>query len=246
MESILSSFLPAIRSLTLPLTKEEMLTERFLIERAGELEMYYSPHNEYINTHAKVVMVGITPGWTQLKTAYEQVIKGIEEDHSHKQILEAAKIAAGFSGSIRKNLTDMLDQLGLPELFNIESSFSLFKENRPLLHTTSVIKYPVFIHGKNYTGHRPKIDQSDLLSYYAYQSFREELEQIEPYALIIPLGKTVEAVFEKLQEEKKLPRHTYLSGFPHPSGANGHRMKQFNHNKNMLTSILQSWISTTT
>jgi hypothetical protein len=237
----LSSYLSAIGSLSHPLTKEELLTERFLIEKSGDLKMYYAPHNEYINARAKVVLVGITPGWTQMKTAYEQVTRSVEQHHSTEQILMEAKTAAGFSGTIRKNLTDMLDQIGLPKVLNIDCSMSLFNEHRPLLHTTSIIKHPVFIQDRNYTGHNPDINQSPLLSYYAYQVFKEELEQLKTNALVIPLGKTVEGVFQKLEEEKQLPRHTYLTGFPHPSGANGHRVKQFTQNKKEMTSVVESW-----
>lgn len=173
MQTKLSSYLPAISSLSLPLTKEILLSERFLMEQSGDLKMYYAPHNEYINKKAKVVLVGITPGWTQMKSAYEEVLNSIEMQHTHKQILQAAKSAAGFSGAIRKNLTDMLDQCGLPDLLNIEGSLSLFHEHRPFLHTTSIIKYPVFNLGRNYTGHKPDINQSPLLSRYAYNELTE-------------------------------------------------------------------------
>jgi hypothetical protein len=241
LESKLPSYLSEISSLSLPLTKETLLTPRFLLEKSGNLEMYYAPHNEYINTKAKIVLIGITPGWTQMRTAYEQTLQSLDLNQSQNQILEAAKMAAGFSGPIRKNLIAMLDQAGLSKFLNIDSTLSLFHENRRLVHTASVIKYPVFLHGQNYTGHRPGIGQLDLLSYYSMGIFPEELQQIGPGALLIPLGRTVESVLQHLKKEAKLPSHTLLTGFPHPSGANGHRIKQFQHNKDHMASIIKEW-----
>ena len=43
-------------------TKAELLIEDLLIDKEKNIEIYYAPHNEYINPKAKVLIVGITPG----------------------------------------------------------------------------------------------------------------------------------------------------------------------------------------
>jgi hypothetical protein len=58
-------------------------------------------------------------------------------------------------------------------------------------------------------------------------------------ALIIPLGKTVEEMLQLLVSEDKLDDHRCLWGFPHPSGANGHRFKQFASQRDNMTKTLQ-------
>lgn len=239
----LKPFLPSIQTLPIdrPLTKQDLLTERFLIERDEDMEIYYSPHNEYINNEAKVVIVGITPGWRQMKTAYEQFTKKMTSGVNLETCLIETKKAARFAGSMRTNLTSMLDQCGIPKTLGIAHSSDLFGESSYLLHTTSLIKYPVFIKEKNYTGHQPAINRSLLLQQYAYHEFPKELAHITSPALIIPLGKTVEQVILKLIEEQKLSDHTYLIGFPHPSGANGHRVKQFQQQKSQLLNKVKSW-----
>jgi hypothetical protein len=239
----IDKYLPAIESLNpdIELTKEDLLTESFLIQREGNLEVYYAPHNEYINTKAKIIIVGITPGWSQMQTAYKKLVDDLSVGIPLDQILIHTKKAASFAGSMRRYLIEMLDECGIPELLNTESSSSLFNEKRYLLHTTSVIKYPVFHLGKNYTGHRPKIEHSEVLSYYAYKEFPIELNSISSSALVIPLGKTVEQIIEKLLNDGKLVNHIYLFGFPHPSGANGHRKKQFAHEKEKLKSLIKNW-----
>lgn len=235
----LPQFLPEIQKLT-NINKQNLLTDSFLLESEGALSMFYAPHNEYINTGADVIIVGITPGWNQMKTAYNQLLKSIEEGEPLEKMLKSVKIAASFSGTMRKYLTGMLDKIGLADALYIDSSAQLFTTHRSFLHTTSVIKYPVFYKGKNYTGHTPAIDQSALLKYYAYEVFPKELAQITKPALVIPLGKTTENVIRNMQNANT--QHTHLYGFPHPSGANGHREKQFQENRKLLQKLIREWI----
>jgi hypothetical protein len=240
---MLHSFLSAIQTLPAdrPLTKENLLTNSFLIEKHNDIDMYYAPHNEYINNNAKIVIVGITPGWTQMKMAFEQFIKSYASGAALEFCLKESKKAAGFAGPMRRNLLAMLDQCGIPETLGLPGASSLFRENGNFLHTTSIIKYPVFINGQNYTGHRPSIERAAFLQNYACKAFPNELASIQGNALVIPLGKTVERVIFKLAEADKLPDHTYLTGFPHPSGANGHRIKQFHLQKKQLWDQVKSW-----
>lgn len=238
----IQAFLPAIKRLPInkTLTKADLLTKPFLMEQSKDLSMYYAPHNDYINEAAKIVIVGITPGWHQMRTAFEQLLRGMALQQDMEQLLKETKTAASFAGTMRSNLVEMLDQCHIPDVVHI-SSASLFRENRHLIHTTSLVKYPVFYKGKNYTGHNPDINQSSLLTNYAYQGFPEEMANIQQHALVIPLGKMTEQVIRRQLAEERLPDHTYLLGFPHPSGANGHRKKQFLEEKEQLISTIHSW-----
>lgn len=244
----LNDFLPAIQSLdpNSYFTKGDLLIGSFLITKEANIQMYYAPHNEYVNKKAKVIIVGITPGWQQMKNAFRQFIISQAAKEGIENSLYHAKIAARFSGTMRKNLIEMLDQCDLPGILNISSSAYLFKENHELLHTTSVIKYPVFVNGKNYTGHQPKIHQSSLLWHYAYHEFANEISKIVQPALVIPLGKAVDQIILKLFAQQKLPYHYYVSGFPHPSGANGHRIKQFHREKQSIQETINKWAHTLT
>lgn len=232
-------FLPEIKKVT-EVTKEQLVTDNFLIEKENELAMFYAPHNEYINTEAKVIIVGITPGWNQMKVAYEQLIQSLEYGLPTHTALKNAKIAASFSGIMRNNLTKMLDEIGLAGALKIRTTNSLFTSYRDNLHTTSVIKYPVFLKEKNYTGHIPAIDQSTLLKRYAYEEFPKEIAEMNHPTLIIPLGKATEHIVRGTLG--KYTEHTYLFGFPHPSGANGHRKRQLLENKDQLKQKVKQWI----
>jgi len=220
------------------LLKEDLLVGDFLMKHEGNLEMYYAPHNEYINPSAKVVIIGLTPGWTQMRIAMQEAKAGLEEGLSDEDVCRKAKEAAGFAGTMRIHLTDMLDALELHRHLNITSSSELFQGRRMLLHTTSLLRFPVFVAKKNYNGTHPNLISNQFLKMTALLSVHEELK-IMKQALIIPLGKTVQRVLRLLVQEGKLNAEQCLWGFPHPSGANGHRLKQFAIHQDHMKTIIK-------
>lgn len=213
--------------------KEDILNEKFELFSKDNMKIYYAPHNEIINEKAKIFIVGITPGWTQTSIAYKTAHEGLIKRLDYKIIKKECKRNSRFAGSMRRNLIEMLDDLGLNKKINIGSCLELFENQDKLLHTTSMIPYPVFINDKNYTGFGPKILDSEILENYLRRYFYKEVEKL-PNALIIPLGKAVEEVLEVMISENLIKSEQCLLGFPHPSGANGHRKIQFEENKENL------------
>ena len=104
--------------------------------------------------------------------------------------------------SFQENIIEMLNECSLPAALHVEDSSRLFDSKRELLHTTSVIKHPVFYKQKNYTGHRPAISRSALLSRYALRCFPDEIEMIEKDILLIPLGKAAESACRMFQNDR--------------------------------------------
>lgn len=223
--------------------KEDILTKKFELYNKGNMKIYYAPHNEIINDKAKVFIVGITPGWTQTSIAYKTAQSGLIKGLSFNQIKMQCKKNSRFAGSMRKNLIEMLDELKLNKKLKIESCAELFKDMDYLLHTTSLIPYPVFINNKNYTGSSPKIMENEILYNYVKKFFYKEVEILSD-ALIIPLGKSVEVILQQMIKENLLKKEQCLLGFPHPSGANGHRKKQFQENKKELTDLIDNFFKT--
>lgn len=233
-------FLPALNSLPLhtSVSKELLFTTEFQIYAEHDLVMYYSPHNDYVNKNAKIVIVGITPGWLQMKTAFEAYLSC--EHQSLIDKLQFTKETASYAGTMRANLIAMLDEIGLHKAFGLSSCTELFANKRSFLHTTSLLKYPVFYKGKNYTGHNPSMKSSKLLTSFVFSVFPEELKLIDSNALIIPLGKIVDEMIKELASAGKISQ-PFLTGFPHPSGANGHRLKQLAQEKNQLIKQVSAW-----
>ncbi len=220
--------------------KDDILIPKFELYNNGNMKIYYAPHNEIVNDKAKIFIVGITPGWTQTSIAYKTAQIGLLNGFDHTQIKKQCKKESRFAGSMRKNLIEMLDELKLNDRLNLDSCAELFGNKDYLLHTTSVIPYPVFINNKNYTGSTPKIIDSEILYDYVKTYFYKEVNTLSD-VLIIPLGKAVEEILIQMIKENVIRKEQCLLGFPHPSGANGHRKKQFQENKDNLLDIVNKY-----
>ena len=78
-------------------TKDEILTKNFLIEKQGNMEIFYAPHNEYLNSKAKIFIIGITPGFQEMSTAISTARKEFEKGTSIEEIQYKCKVAGRFS-----------------------------------------------------------------------------------------------------------------------------------------------------
>ncbi|WP_196888685.1 uracil-DNA glycosylase family protein [Aureivirga sp. CE67] len=221
--------------------KDYFKNEKYLMASfpTNNLEMYYAPF-DYINKNAKVVIIGITSGQSQMEKAFYSFINSHHEQKSDEQALKDVKSNSSFAGPMRKNLISMLDEIGLNKRLNLISCDGLFGINRGLLHSTSALKYPIFKNGKNYTGSSPSPVKNKFLWNSINSNLVPELSNFEN-KLIIPLGKSVGEILEKLASENKLNNNIILKGFPHPSGANGSRFSQFKENKETMTEVINSW-----
>ncbi|MEG0775002.1 hypothetical protein [Clostridium sp.] len=220
--------------------KEDILTLDFLIEKQESMEIYYCTHNEYINEKAKIFIVGITPGFQQMSKSLAIAREAIEEKLSLENISYICKREGRFYGIIRKNIIDMLDELELHKVLGMKSSNELFGDKDYFLHTTSIIPFAVFVDGKNYTGHKPKILGNNLLMKYVKSYFYPQVDTLK-HALFIPLGKSVEEVLNILIKSGVLEESQCLRGFPHPSGANAHRLPQLEENKEKMKNTITNY-----
>lgn len=243
MKKTLEEYIDVIRRLPIKdkYTKDELQIDDLLIEREKNIEIYYAPHNEYINPNAKIFIVGITPGFEQMNNALVTARKNLEENIDINDIKYKCKKEARFSGSLRKNIISMLDEIELNKALGLNSCSELFNERDDLLHTTALVEYPVFVKGKNYTGHTPKLVKSNILMRYVRENFVEEINKLKD-VLIIPLGKAVDEVLEILVHENIIKREQILKGFPHPSGANANRLVQLEENKEHMMEIIREKI----
>jgi hypothetical protein len=219
-------------------SKEELMIDDLLMVRKEKLEVYYAPF-DYINRNAKVMLLGITPGWTQMHHALVYLIHNIEQEPL-EACLRNAKRHASFSGPLRKNLVSMLDAMGLHHYLGIDSCLEIFEDAFHLVHNTSILRYPVFLNKKNYTGSQPKMMKHPILRAMILEHFVSELKALNPNILIIPMGKAISEALIELKEMGYLKNQIILDHFPHPSGANGHRKHQFQAHKEGFIKIITS------
>jgi hypothetical protein len=218
--------------------RSDLLIPALLLHREGSLEMYYAPFGT-MNPSASVVLLGITPGWTQMEIAYRSARGDLDRGVTSEEICARAKHSASFAGTMRTNLVRMLDDLGLPSLLGISSSSDLFDSAAHLVHTTSAIRYPVFVKGQNYTGHTPAILRSAFLRACVDVMLASELLAVA-HSIIVPLGNAVSETLAYLADRGRLSPERCLFGFPHPSGANGRRVRDFTAHREQLAEKMEA------
>jgi hypothetical protein len=125
---------------------------------------------------------------------------------------------------MRPKLVAMLDSIGVNRLLGLQSTASLWEGDARLAHFTSVLRFPVFIDGENYSG-TPSMFSTPLLSE-QLTGFVAQAATLRQ-AIFVPLGLTVSRAVEFVAERSGLDRNRVLVGLPHPSGANAERIAFF-------------------
>ena len=222
----MKEILKQIRSLK-NINKTTITNKNFLIKRENNIKIYYAPF-DYINSKAKIMIVGITPGLQQMIQSFEAVNNG--------RTLKEVKDLSSFKGSMRTTLIKYLDALKINKKLRIKSCESLFNINSRYLHSTSLIKYPVFDKGKNYSG--SGLLKKKILLDFLETHFVKELKKLDK-TIIVPLGNTVSSTIDYLNNEFKLNLKCFLKGFPHPSGLNVRKDIQFKENKVRMLKLLK-------
>ena len=224
---MISKYIDQIKSLK-KINKSIIIKKNFLIQKNDNIEIYYAPF-DYFNPKAKIMIVGITPGLQQMLQSFQV----INDNKSLKEV----KDLSSFKGSMRTTLIKYLDELKVNKKLKIKSCESLFNKDSKYLHTTSLVKYPVFDKGKNYSG--SNILKKKMLVEFIEKNFLQELKTLKK-SIIIPLGNTVSSAIEYLNNKYDLKLRCFLQGFPHPSGANARKNIQFKENKRNLKILLRN------
>ena len=208
------------------INKSIVINNKFLINKEGNIKIYYAPF-DYVNSKAKIMIVGITPGLQQMLQSFQVINDG--------KSLKEVKDLSSFKGSMRTTLIKYMNALKVNKKLKIKSCESLFDLHSKYLHTTSLVKYPVFDKGRNYSG--SNILKKELLLNFIEENFLKELK-IHQNSIIIPLGNTVSSTIRYLNEKYNLKLSCFLEGFPHPSGANARKNIQFKENKSRMLKLL--------
>lgn len=223
--ALFNHFLPVIRSLTAAdLAGAPALFEKLTLFKDGDLRVCYAPF-EYVNDAARVVIVGITPGRTQMLNALREAQRQTQLGANDAAVLRAAKSTGAFSGPMRPNLTDMLNAIGIHDWLGISSCDALFGKSAHLVQTTSVLRNPVFVNNDNYNG-TPGIMRHPILRTQVINGFAIDAASL-PNAVFVPLGDKVADALNWLAAEGHIAHDRLLNGLPHPSGANAERIAYF-------------------
>lgn len=180
------------------------------------------------SNQTQIVLVGLTPGRRQ-----------------HDAINAAENALTGSFKGMRKQIFSWFDALGITKIFELSDENSLFTEKRfeETAYITSLLREPVYVSKdgvqSNYTGRSPFPWHHDALTTMMNETL-QLLSDLKNPSLIVPMGQVVSqaiADFSTLDAN-----HQVLHGFPHPSGANGHRHREFSENCQSMKKVVEKFI----
>ncbi|WP_312518442.1 hypothetical protein [Massilia sp.] len=233
MDVLFERFVPAIRALDLGrIATPNEIPDTFLLAQAGRYSSYYLPF-ESVNRMARVVVVGISPGFVQWKIAMAEAQRQLAAGASVDATLRAARQTGAFSGAIRPNFVALLDAIRVQRWLGIASCASLFGEDAELVHIGAILRHSVFVDGKNYSG-TPAMPRQAFLREEVLRYFAHEAAAL-PDALYIPMGASVSEGLDWLAAQGVIRADRILHGLPHPSGANAERVAYFLGRKERAT-----------
>ena len=187
---------------------------------------------DYVNPKAEVVIVGITPGNSQLK--------GDRVGLSPREV----KRMNAFAGGMRRNLIHMLDYIGVNQLLGIETCKSLWEEDFDRVEMTSLLKEATYELKKDGTKemfrHAEKIAKSEKLTKMLEEGFLEDCKSYNNAVLFVACGSGVYDELKRLQSEKKIQGD--VVGIAHPSGANMKYIPCYLGNKEPSNQSLQKYV----
>jgi len=192
-------------------------------DTTSRLSCYYAPF-EYLNADAKLILVGITPGGTQMNRALNAARSAIAMDTPIAEAIRQVKREGSFSGAMRPNIVNTLNRLGFHQKLGITCASNLWSTHDHLVQFCSLLKFPVFVNGNDYNGN-PKAHKNENLKRLLNEHFVKDMAALPHDAMLVPLGDTVLEVVAWLKDQGRIPQEImkFEGRFvapPHPSGAN--------------------------
>lgn len=193
----------------------------------GRLSLRYIPF-EHVAREAKLVIVGITPGITQLKAAYDAFRSAANAGRSDDEARARAKDAGAFAGTMRTNLVRMLEHFGIHRRLGLRSAHDLWASAAALLHSTSVVPHAAFVDGdRHFNDGFDVIMASPLLRGSFEADLVPSLSLLPEDALYVALGPTPLDALAHCADVGAIRRDRILGMLPHPSGSSGSQVRYF-------------------
>lgn len=196
--------------------------------QSGKHSVFYAPL-EHQNARPMIALVGITPGHTQAVKALQVAQAALRQGDSDETCLAAAKIYASFCGSMRDDLINMLDSLGINKLIGEDTTRNLWTAaGYPKAHFCSLLQFPTFQASKNFNS-LPNTRTSEAFRT-MLETTAKTLDNLPQETIILPLGQTVGKALVRLQKDGLLKRNLLLVAgkpicVPHPSGENAESVR---------------------
>lgn len=212
---------------------------RLTLWHGGRLTVKYAPW-DWVNPGARIMLVGITPGAHQAAVALLEARARLRQGFTTDDALRHAAAAGSFAGPTRRNLVEMLDGVGFADALSLDSTARLFDSHQHLAALCSAIDYPVFVDGRNYGGASPPLTRHSVLISLVKACLGTRI-RMTPGALVVPLGRAASDAVLMLITDGLVSPGQCLIGIPHPSGRNGHRLRQYAKARTALAHGVSLW-----
>src|SRR5262245_48605871 len=103
--TLFERFAPTIAALPerVEYEKSDLLTPQLRLHADAQVEIYYAPFG-HVNELARVMLIGITPGFSQTQIAFQVAHAGLQAGLAVREIFQRITQAAALAGSMRRNL----------------------------------------------------------------------------------------------------------------------------------------------
>jgi hypothetical protein len=204
--------------------------ENFLPEVKDVFGQFYAPF-DWINKDADIVLIGITPGKRQAKTALKTLRDALIKGQSPTEAAKLAKQAASFDGEMRNIAARLMNRFKLHKLFALEDCADLFGLARHRTHYTSILRYPV-LHRQtkkkngitawyDYSGGK-SISKVEILVRSIARDFEPEITHFK-HAWLVPFGPIPALVLDNMVKRGIIDPDRILPGINHPTGTQHNR-----------------------
>ncbi|QPK62568.1 hypothetical protein IVG45_17190 [Methylomonas sp. LL1] len=208
----------------------------FELGREGKYSLRYIPF-EYVNKDARLVIVGITPGNTQLEIAYQTAQSRLRTGKDKTNTLIEIKKNGAFGGDMRKNLVKMLNHFKLDRILGIHDINELWNSQAHLLHSTSVVPHAAYEVKKGqdamFNGSFGEVMKSPLLKDCFLKCFIPSIQEMNPEALYIGLGVCPTDALNWCVEQGYIRAEQMLGSLSHPSSNGGNSVPYFLREKRL-------------
>lgn len=199
--------------------------------------LHYVPF-EHVNTNARLVLVGITPGPTQMKCARARARELLNSPTmTSTDTLREIKKSCAFSG-MRERINEMLDHFGVPQYLGVETASSFWGSDFGHFNPTSVVpnaafKITALKKDAYFNGPFSEVLRVALLRREFEDVFIPSIESIRKDALYIGMGPVVDEALNWCASRGVLAKPQILGCFPHASGASGSQFAYFMRRKRL-------------
>jgi hypothetical protein len=129
------------------LRRFDIVCEKTLIAREHNLSVHFVPFGHFPE-NARIALIGITPGFEQMRLAYEAARDFRETVVEEIDLYRICGAAAGFGGPMRKILVGMLEEIGIHEAMGLHTAAELFHADRTDVIRASELQHPVFVRAR--------------------------------------------------------------------------------------------------